>query len=136
MRVSVLVRVRMAKHSPCSPVLQARLPPARPEAPPPASQPRVAATRAVNTPTPNPGTPATPQKTPEKTNKTETFKKKPKPPPPQMGAGMKYIDVGGGLAVDYDGSFTDTHASMSYTLQNYANDVVSAMMVRGFRGRA
>ncbi|KAI8463251.1 MAG: arginine decarboxylase [Monoraphidium minutum] len=45
----------------------------------------------------------------------------------KMGAGMKYIDVGGGLAVDYDGSFTDTPASMSYTLQNYANDVVSAM---------
>ncbi|GAB4817650.1 hypothetical protein N2152v2_004696 [Parachlorella kessleri] len=45
----------------------------------------------------------------------------------QMGAGMKYIDVGGGLAVDYDGSFTDTNASMSYTIQNYANDVVSAM---------
>lgn len=46
-----------------------------------------------------------------------------------MGANMKFIDVGGGLAVDYDGSFTDTHASMSYTLQNYANDVVSAMQV-------
>ncbi len=30
---------------------------------------------------------------------------------------MKYIDVGGGLAVDYDGSFTDTPASMSYTIQ-------------------
>ena len=44
-----------------------------------------------------------------------------------MGAGMKFIDVGGGLAVDYDGSFTDTPASMSYTIQNYANDVVSAM---------
>ncbi|KIY93344.1 Biosynthetic arginine decarboxylase [Monoraphidium neglectum] len=41
-----------------------------------------------------------------------------------MGAGMKFIDVGGGLAVDYDGSFTDTPASMSYTIQNYANDEV------------
>lgn len=47
----------------------------------------------------------------------------------QMGANMQYIDVGGGLAIDYDGSFTDTTASMSYTLQNYANDVVSAMQV-------
>lgn len=37
---------------------------------------------------------------------------------------MKYIDVGGGLAVDYDGSFTDTHASMSYNLAQYAHDVV------------
>lgn len=45
----------------------------------------------------------------------------------KMGAGMRYIDVGGGLAIDYDGSFTDSPASMSYTLQNYANDVVSAM---------
>ena len=41
----------------------------------------------------------------------------------QMGANMRYIDVGGGLAVDYDGSFTDTPASMSYTVLNYANDV-------------
>ena len=39
-----------------------------------------------------------------------------------MGAAMRYIDCGGGLAVDYDGSFTDSHASMSYTLQHYAND--------------
>lgn len=40
----------------------------------------------------------------------------------QLGAAMRYIDCGGGLAVDYDGSFTDSHASMSYTLQHYAND--------------
>ena len=39
-----------------------------------------------------------------------------------MGAAMRFIDCGGGLAVDYDGSFTDSHASMSYTLQHYAND--------------
>lgn len=51
-----------------------------------------------------------------------------------MGAGMKFIDVGGGLAVDYDGSFTDTPASMSYTIQNYANDVVSAMQVGAASG--
>lgn len=42
--------------------------------------------------------------------------------PMQMGAAMRFIDCGGGLAVDYDGSFTDSHASMSYTLQHYAND--------------
>lgn len=35
---------------------------------------------------------------------------------------MGYIDCGGGLAVDYDGSFTDSAASMAYTLQHYAND--------------
>lgn len=40
----------------------------------------------------------------------------------QMGAAMSYIDCGGGLAVDYDGSFTDSAASMAYTLQHYAND--------------
>lgn len=39
-----------------------------------------------------------------------------------MGAAMRFIDCGGGLAVDYDGSFTDSAASMSYTLQHYAND--------------
>lgn len=39
-----------------------------------------------------------------------------------MGAAMAFIDCGGGLAVDYDGSFTDSTASMAYTLQHYAND--------------
>jgi arginine decarboxylase len=44
----------------------------------------------------------------------------------KLGAGMKYIDVGGGLAVDYDGSKTDFHASKNYNIQEYANDVVAA----------
>jgi arginine decarboxylase len=42
----------------------------------------------------------------------------------EMGAGLKYIDVGGGLAVDYDGSQTNWENSMNYSLQEYANDVV------------
>jgi arginine decarboxylase len=42
----------------------------------------------------------------------------------QMGAGLKYIDVGGGLGIDYDGSQTDFESSVNYTLQEYANDVV------------
>jgi arginine decarboxylase len=42
----------------------------------------------------------------------------------KMGAGLKFIDVGGGLGVDYDGSQTDFESSMNYTLQEYANDVV------------
>jgi arginine decarboxylase len=42
-----------------------------------------------------------------------------------MGADMKYIDVGGGLAVDYDGSKTNFYASKNYNIQNYANDVVA-----------
>ena len=40
------------------------------------------------------------------------------------GAGLKYLDVGGGLGVDYDGSQTNFESSVNYTLQEYANDVV------------
>jgi arginine decarboxylase len=46
----------------------------------------------------------------------------------KMGCSMKYIDVGGGLAVDYDGSKTDFHASKNYNVQEYASDVVAAML--------
>ena len=42
----------------------------------------------------------------------------------RLGAGLKYIDVGGGLGIDYDGSQTDFESSINYTLQEYANDVV------------
>ncbi len=43
----------------------------------------------------------------------------------RMGCNMRYIDVGGGLAIDYDGSKTDFHASKNYDEQEYAYDVVS-----------
>jgi arginine decarboxylase len=43
----------------------------------------------------------------------------------KLGAAMQYLDVGGGLAVDYDGSKTTFHASKNYNMQNYANDVVA-----------
>ncbi|MCS7046139.1 MAG: biosynthetic arginine decarboxylase [Gemmataceae bacterium] len=42
----------------------------------------------------------------------------------RVGAGVRYIDVGGGLGIDYDGSQTDFESSVNYTLQEYANDVV------------
>ena len=42
----------------------------------------------------------------------------------KMGFGVKVIDVGGGLGVDYDGSRTARDSSTNYTLQEYANDVV------------
>ena len=45
----------------------------------------------------------------------------------QLGARPKLIDVGGGLGVDYDGSNTNFHSSMNYSLQEYANDVVSSL---------
>jgi arginine decarboxylase len=42
----------------------------------------------------------------------------------RVGAGVKYLDVGGGLGIDYDGSQTDFESSVNYTLQEYANDIV------------
>ena len=42
----------------------------------------------------------------------------------RLGAGLKYMDVGGGLGVDYDGSQTNFESSTNYTLEEYANDVV------------
>ncbi len=43
----------------------------------------------------------------------------------KAGAGLEYLDVGGGLGVDYDGSQTNFESSANYSLQEYANDVVS-----------
>ena len=42
----------------------------------------------------------------------------------KAGAGLRYMDVGGGLGVDYDGSQTNFESSVNYTLEEYANDVV------------
>jgi arginine decarboxylase len=43
-----------------------------------------------------------------------------------MGAKPKYIDVGGGLGVDYDGTGS-SDSSVNYSEQEYANDVVSTI---------
>ncbi len=42
----------------------------------------------------------------------------------QMGFAIQYLDVGGGLGVDYDGSRTAFDSSTNYSLQEYTNDVV------------
>ncbi len=42
----------------------------------------------------------------------------------QKGAGLEYLDVGGGLGVDYDGSESNYESSVNYRLQEYANDVI------------
>jgi len=54
----------------------------------------------------------------------------------RAGAGLEYIDIGGGLGIDYDGSQTNFASSMNYTLREYASDVVFRIMsVWGVRQR-
>ena len=45
----------------------------------------------------------------------------------KLGAPMKYIDVGGGLGIDFDGTKTSSNTSTNYSLQNYANDVIATV---------
>lgn len=42
----------------------------------------------------------------------------------KLGFPMKYLDVGGGLGVDYDGSRSNFESSMNYSMEEYARDVV------------
>ena len=42
----------------------------------------------------------------------------------RAGHPIEYLDVGGGLAIDYDGTRSNTHASMNYSVEEYARDVV------------
>ena len=42
----------------------------------------------------------------------------------RLGLGIRWVDVGGGLGVDYDGSQSTAQASMNYSMTEYANDIV------------
>ncbi|MCM1336367.1 MAG: biosynthetic arginine decarboxylase [Candidatus Amulumruptor caecigallinarius] len=47
----------------------------------------------------------------------------------KMGCAIDFVDIGGGLGVDYDGTRSATSgSSMNYTIQEYANDSVSALV--------
>jgi arginine decarboxylase len=45
----------------------------------------------------------------------------------QMGMKIHYVDVGGGLGVDYDGTRSTSSASVNYSMQEYANDVIYSL---------
>jgi arginine decarboxylase len=47
----------------------------------------------------------------------------------KMGFAVDFIDIGGGLGVDYDGTrSSSSESSMNYSIQEYANDSVSAIV--------
>ena len=47
----------------------------------------------------------------------------------QMGFEVEFMDIGGGLGVDYDGTRNSASgSSMNYSIQEYANDAVSAIV--------
>jgi len=45
----------------------------------------------------------------------------------RLGAPMGFLDVGGGLGVDYDGTRTDQAQSVNYSIKEYAEDVVATI---------
>jgi arginine decarboxylase len=45
----------------------------------------------------------------------------------QLGVQIEYVDVGGGLGVDYDGTRSTGSASVNYSVQEYANDIIYSL---------
>ncbi len=46
----------------------------------------------------------------------------------KLGHELEYLDVGGGLGVDYDGSRSTFHSSVNYSLNEYARDIIYNIM--------
>lgn len=47
----------------------------------------------------------------------------------KMGFKINFVDIGGGLGVDYDGTrSSSSESSMNYSIQEYANDAISALV--------
>lgn len=47
----------------------------------------------------------------------------------KLGFGIEFIDIGGGLGVDYDGTrSSSSESSMNYSIQEYANDAISSVV--------
>ncbi|MBI3258320.1 MAG: biosynthetic arginine decarboxylase [Ignavibacteriae bacterium] len=46
----------------------------------------------------------------------------------KMGCSIEYVDIGGGLGVDYDGSRSSASNSINYSIQEYANDAIYTLM--------
>lgn len=45
-----------------------------------------------------------------------------------LGANVEYVDIGGGLGVDYDGSRSAVSSSINYSIQEYANDAIATIV--------
>ena len=45
----------------------------------------------------------------------------------RLGFNIEFVDIGGGLGVDYDGSHTTLSSSLNYSIQEYANDAISLL---------